>query len=189
MDIDKLRKLIRNSKEKLVGLKLRVIANLLTDEIIALRLDEVMKNLDESLELFGGKTIQVLDTVPAQIISTQDKIAQLDEQIEELYRFTFLSGINHSYSPTGIPSLHNAKGLKKLEGALDNLREYRGLLEGDIKKKYTGHPSYNKDLDDNIILEKYKKLKSYRAVGKAMGCDGKTVKERLMRMGYIKKEG
>lgn len=177
MDKAELRIQIRRSIEELSELSAYVSDYSFLTDTINTKIGKVLDRLNKSTEILMGDVGQTSAELPTQIISTQDKIAQLDDEINELCQFTFLSGINHSYDP---------KGLKKLKGALKDLEEYRGLLEGDIKKKYTGHPSYKEDLDDNIILEKYKQLKSFRAVGKILGCDGKTVKERLIRMGHIK---
>lgn len=177
MDKAELRIQIRRSIEELSELSVYVSEYAFSGDTINAKIGKVLDRLNKSTEILMGNIEQASAELPAQIISTPDKISQLDDEIEELFQFTFLSGMNHSYDP---------KGLKKLKGALKDLEEYRGLLEGDIKKKYTGHPSYKEDLDDNIILEKYKQLKSFRAVGKILGCDGKTVKERLIRMGHIK---
>lgn len=177
MDKAELRIQIRRSIEELSELKAYGLENGFYPMTINERLKKVLDRLNKSVEILMGDIGQTSTELPAQIICTPAKINRLDDEIEELFRFTLVSGLEHSYEP---------KGLEKLEGALKDLEEYRGLLEGDIKKKYTGHPSYKEGLDDNIILKKYKQLKSFRAVGKLLGCDGKTVKERLIRMGHIK---
>lgn len=175
MDKEELRKQIRNSIEKLTSLSLRVSAELLSNEVIAVQIGVAIDSLREAMKLVEGERSRRYRAMPVQMISTEDKILKLDEEIEELDKFTFLNGINHTYDP---------QELGIMERALDDLKEYRKLLEGDIKKKYTGHPSYKSELDDTVILENFKRLRSYRAVGKALGCDPKTVKNRLVSMGY-----
>lgn len=177
MDKAELRIQIRRSIEELSELSAYVSEYSFYSKTIIDKIEKVLDRLNKSTEILMGDVGQTSTELPSQIISTQDKISQLDDEIDELYQFTFLSGINHSYNP---------KGLKKLKGALKDLEEYRGILEGDIKKRYTGHPSYKRDLDDDVIEKLFKQLNSFRAVGKVLGCDGKTVKERLIRMGHIK---
>lgn len=177
VDQQDLRKQIRNSIEKLTSLRLRVSAELLSNEVIAAQIGVAIDSLHEIMKLVEGERSRAYRLVPVQIRSTDDKILKLDEEIKELDEFTFLNGVNHTY---------DLQKLGIMKRALDDLREYRKLLEGDIKKKYTGHPSYKSNLDDAVILEKFKRLGSYRAVGKALGCDPKTVKNRLVSMGFKK---
>lgn len=176
-DQQDLRKQIRNSIEELASLRLRVSEDMLTNEMIVAQIGVAIDSLHEIMKLVEGERSLAYRLMPVQVISTEDKILKLDEEIEELNEFTFLNGVNHTY---------DLQKLGIMKRALDDLKEYRKLLEGDIKKKYTGHPSYKSNLDDAVILEKFKRLGSYRAVGKALGCDPKTVKNRLVSMGYIK---
>lgn len=178
MNKAELRIQIRRSIEELSKLKAYGLENGFYPMIINERLKKVLDRLNKSVEILMGDIGQTSTELPAQIICTPAKINRLDDEIDELFRFTLFSGLEHSYE---------REGLEKLKGALKDLEEYRGLLEGDIKKKYTGHPSYKAELDDKEILAKYEQLKSFRAVGKALGCDPKTVKERLIRIGRIQK--
>lgn len=178
MDREELRKHLRHSKEKLTSLKLKTLAGVTTNEIIALQIDGVLEELNESLKLLDGNTTQVSASAPSQVIGSKDKIKQLNDEIEVLQNFVY----------SNIELLTARPGqIGKFQSAITNLAVYRGLLEGDVKKKYTGHPSYKAELDDKEIWEKYEELGSFRAVGKALGCDPKTVKERLIRMGHIQK--
>lgn len=159
---------VRCSIEKLLKLSLQVSAELFPNDVIATKINDVIDELKGTARAPFGLLAEV------QEISTEEKIAQLDEEIQELFSIAL------SESPK------NHKKTEKVTQAYKHLKEYRALLEGDVKKKYTSHPAYKAELDDEAILKKYKQLGSLRAVGKALGCDPKTVKERLIRMGHIK---
>lgn len=159
---------VRRSIEKLLKLSLQVSAKLFPNDVIATKINDVIDELNGTAQVPFGLLAEV------QEISVEDKIAQLDVEIQELFTMTLLSDPKHH------------KKSEIVKQAYKHLKEYRALLEGDIKKKYTSHPAYKVELDDEAILKKYKQLGSLRAVGKALGCDPKTVKERLIRMGHIK---
>lgn len=54
----------------------------------------------------------------------------------------------------------------------------------NLQAKQIKSPAYKAKLLDRDIRTEYEKTKSFCAVGKALGCDHKTVKNRLIKMGY-----
>lgn len=79
---------------------------------------------------------------------------------------------------------------KRLETNTQQLKIENSQLRKKVEElerkltKQAMHPSYKFSLKDSDILEEYKKAKSFYAVGKVLGCNPKTIKNRLIKMGY-----
>lgn len=166
---NELQKRVRRSIEKLSRLNLQVSAELFPNDVIATKINEVIDELRGTARAPFGLLANV------QSISTEDKIAQLDEEIQEL-------------SSIEIAECHGKpKRREKIKQARKHLEKYRDLVERGIGSEYIKPPAYKKELTDEAIRSEYFKLKSYRGAAKTLGCSPKTVKARLVAMGLVKK--
>lgn len=109
-------------------------------------------------------------------MGNDDKVEELKQNIQELFSFTFKHDVNRTLLDAHI---------RMLNRTLEHLKEYQKILEEGTNGVPAEHPAHKDKLKDEEILTKYKELKSFRAVGKALGCDAKTVKNRLEKMGYL----
>lgn len=166
-----LRGRIRQGIKELRKLSLQVSAELFPNDVIAAKINSVINTLKGNTQAASGILAQ------AHTISTGEKISQLDEEIQELFTFTVMNGLNQTYDP---------KGLEKIRQACTHLEEYRKLIEEGIKSDIKP-PAYKKNLSDEAIKSEYIRLKSFRAVGEVLGCSPKTVKARLVAIGFIEK--
>lgn len=71
---------------------------------------------------------------------------------------------------------------RQLEAELEQTREK--LRQAETNKK---SPAEREDLSNAALFHVYQKTGSFRKTGKLFNCNGKTVKARLMKAGYIKK--
>ena len=109
-------------------------------------------------------------------MGNDDKLEELKKNIQELFSFILKHEMNHT-----LPDVY----IRMINRTLEHLKEYQKILEEGAKGVSAKHPAHKDRLNDEEILAKYKELKSFRAVGKALGCDAKTVKNRLEKMGYL----
>lgn len=69
---------------------------------------------------------------------------------------------------------------KQLKKELERCAEALAAKQGKIAP-----PAQRGDLDAAELYRQYKRLGSFRKVGRLFNCEGKTVKERLQKGGYI----
>lgn len=69
---------------------------------------------------------------------------------------------------------------KQLQKELEHCSEALKAEQGKIAP-----PAQREDLDTAELYRQYKRLRSFKAVGRLYKCEGKTVKNRLRKAGYI----
>lgn len=97
-----LRGRIRQGIKELTKLSLQVSAELFPNDVIAAKINSVISTLKGNTQAASGILAQ------AHTISTGEKISQLDEEIQELFTFTIMNGLNHTYDPKGLEKIRQA---------------------------------------------------------------------------------
>jgi len=176
-DYEKLRNTVSNSIVKLsklaTGLNM-TLHKLRGEELVADALAEVISDLERSID--SRETLaRLLRRAPA--LTLNDQIERLNQEYTALYNLAYQARSKFGIGMNVDWSLVN-KGL-------DDFLRYRDFLAGE-GVRFTEHPAHKDELTDEMVKAAFEKTKSYRGAAKILGCDHKTVKDRLRRMGYIK---
>lgn len=109
------------------------------------------------------------------------KSAIMAENIEDLARIIDKLAVQVNHQKKTIQDLRDrlTKQCELNEKTLSDFQEISNVIA--VLKKPA---AYRADLDVQRMLQLYEQYKSFRKVGKLMGCEGKTVKRRLRSAGY-----
>ena len=109
------------------------------------------------------------------------KAAIMAENIEDLARII---------DKLAVQVNHQKKTIQDLRDKEKEHKEHNEEMQSKIKQfsqeiaVLKKPAAYRADLDVQRMLQLYEQSKSFRKVGKLMGCEGKTVKRRLQAAGY-----
>lgn len=178
-DYEKLRDTVSASIVKLSKLTTELHLTLFKpdrEKLVISALMEVIENLGDSIDRQETQ-IKVLRQDP--ILSLNDQIERLDLEYYELYNLYYQA--RHAFAHRPDISWDIAYR------ALDDFAKFRDWINGG-GVRFTESPAHKNDLTNDMVKAAYEKTKSYRGAAKILNCSPKTVKDRLVKMGYFKKD-